>query len=209
MVLSVPNTTLTDRRGQLILGNKAILQRYGLELRYLTHCSDDPDIEFLAATLGPWHFVSVYLTNPEKLKLTTCIWHLSGKLASLTGVISPPLILDGDANYSKKMAQLHSRLAQHFGLQPLLRADSGFITHPLKCPKHRGTLIDNIFSSPSLSAHLASQAGPCFLEQAPLEPPARGNSDHYPAIAAFTQPWVPQPGPDQAPRARLRQHVAP
>ena len=51
MVLSVPNTTLTDRRGQLILGNKAILQRYGLELAYLAHCSDDPDIEFLTSTL--------------------------------------------------------------------------------------------------------------------------------------------------------------
>ena len=51
VVLSVSNTTLINRRGQMMLGTKAILQRYGLELAYLAHCSDDPDIEFLTSTL--------------------------------------------------------------------------------------------------------------------------------------------------------------
>ena len=208
VVLSVPNTTITNRRGQLILGNKAILQRYGLELRYVTHCSDDPDIEFLAATLGPWHIVSVYLTSPEKLKLTTCISRLSDKLASFRGLNSRPLIMGGDFNYSKQTAQLHSQLAERFGVEPLLRTGSGFITHPPNCPKNRGTLIDNIFSNRSLSAQLASPPGPCFFEQAPPAPPARVNSDHYPITAAFPPPWAPHPGSGPAPRVRAHQHVA-
>jgi endonuclease/exonuclease/phosphatase family metal-dependent hydrolase len=145
----------------------------------------------LLVSIGPWQIASVYFDSANNAYAAT-VSALAQRLRAIGAADHRPLILCGDYNNRLYQAAIADDMLDHLDVLPLLAADSGAITRPPTGVSTHGSLIDNIYHSPSLGSALLSN-GPCphFV------------TDHHLLVGAFHAPdalpgAIPAGGPQPA-----------
>ena len=135
--VSAPHPTIPGRRGLIILANRATLDRLGLHL-HLLQSESLASHDFLAASLGPWTLISVYVPPGQRCNYS----HLATNLAGLRPTPSSPVIIGGDFNHPRRHHVLSQRLSAVLDASPVLQPPS--ITRP-STDGSGGSLLDNIY----------------------------------------------------------------